>query len=413
MFRKMKLERPEIKIALFGLYGWGSLGDNALQQAILEELRQRFPSAQFYGICPNPRVAEAELGIPAFPIGKMPGDSWIGQKSRLFRWPLFAVIRIPFEILLWVRAFLFLHGFNFLIFSGGGQLSDYDRGPLRKPYDLFRWTTIAKIRKVRTLFLSIGAGPIDSIISSWFIKSALTAADYRSYRDDWSKEYIADRVTNFFDDPIYPDLAFSLKPKTTRSPRAIENRSPVVGIGVMAYYDPRGWPKQDESVYKEYILKLVGFVSWLVRKKYILNFIIGDYLNDSRSVVDICGILQRNNVPFEEDQITNNLIQSNEDLYNEISRADIVVATRFHNVIFSLIQNKPVLAISYNRKTDDLMKNVGLSEYCLSIDNFNMHMLRNSFNKLELNSKKIKSGTPRHIQKFRAELTEQYELLFN
>ena len=62
-------------------------------------------------------------------------------------------------------------------------------------------------------------------------------------------------------------------------------------------------------------------------------------------------------------------VASVEDLLSQIATIDFVVATRFHNVLLSLLLNKPVIAISFHHKCSSLMSQMGLSEYCQDINN--------------------------------------------
>jgi len=48
-------------------------------------------------------------------------------------------------------------------------------------------------------------------------QAAISLADYRSYRDDFSKDYLARIGFDTRNDFVYPDLAFSLKPEVRGS----------------------------------------------------------------------------------------------------------------------------------------------------------------------------------------------------
>ena len=49
---------------------------------------------------------------------------------------------------------------------------------------------------------------------------------------------------------------------------------------------------------------------------------------------------------------------------------DLVIATRFHNVLKALRLGRPVISIGYATKNDDLMREMGLEQYCHHVDNF-------------------------------------------
>ena len=123
------------KIGLYGLYGWGSLGDAANQEAVIQNIRSRLPNAQIYGICPNPADATERFGIPALPISRPLGKPWPLQHIKWIHLFFKIFARIPMEIGLCWQTWQHIAGFNLIIVSGGGQLDDYIGGPWRTPYD--------------------------------------------------------------------------------------------------------------------------------------------------------------------------------------------------------------------------------------------------------------------------------------
>ena len=60
------------------------------------------------------------------------------------------------------------------------------------------------------MFVSVGAGPLGSAPGRFFVKLALSLADYRSYRDVPSREVVEGIGVRTKDDRIYPDLVFGL-----------------------------------------------------------------------------------------------------------------------------------------------------------------------------------------------------------
>jgi colanic acid/amylovoran biosynthesis protein len=60
---------------------------------------------------------------------------------------------------------------------------------------------------------------------------------------------------------------------------------------------------------------------------------------------------------------------SPDDLLCELSAADLVVATRMHMAILSLISQVPVIAIAYEFKTLELFNSLGLADDVIAIEN--------------------------------------------
>jgi len=58
------------------------------------------------------------------------------------------------------------------------------------PYKLFKWSLIAKPCGCKLLFVSIGAGPFYGTIGRYLAKMILSLADFRSYRDKATMQYL-------------------------------------------------------------------------------------------------------------------------------------------------------------------------------------------------------------------------------
>ncbi len=395
------------KVALWGLYGWGSLGDAANQHAMIDNIRRRLPGVEIYGICPNPQDAEERFGIKAYPISRVPGKPWLFESNPFARKLQQLLVRAPMEIGLWFQAFWRLQDFDLVIVSGGGQLDDYDGGAFRQPYNLLRWATVAQLRGVKLKFASMGAGPIDTNLGRRFINRALTIASFRSYRDENSRKYMA---SVGFDrpDPIYPDLAWSLDLPAFTDPVSRPTTRTTVAVNPMAWFDPRGWPKRDQAIYDSYIGRLTGFVAWLLQSGYAVRFITGDVWADRRSIADVRALLLERGVPYADDQLFEEPIFTVRQLLTELSLSDIVVATRFHNILFGLYLCKPVLCISYHDKDDSLMKEFAQGEYCVWIDDFKTDELKPMLTKLDQNRSQIQAHLVANVKRFQEAMDEQF-----
>jgi polysaccharide pyruvyl transferase WcaK-like protein len=80
--------------------------------------------------------------------------------------------------------------------------------------------------------------------------------------------------------------------------------------------------------------------------------------------------------------------------FSELMRAmapvGTVVATRYHNVICALRLCKPTISIGYAPKNAALMADMGLSEYCQSINSLDMDRLVAQFTQLETRATQLK-----------------------
>jgi polysaccharide pyruvyl transferase WcaK-like protein len=418
------------KIGLMGPFGYGNLGDAAIQDAMLQHIRKYFPDAEIYGFSLNPEDTQARHGIKSFPITRMSwleeeksGNSfferlgnWLGGRNspvlkKLEKW----VRRGPREFGMILSAYRILKGFDVLIVSGGGQLDDYwgGGGPWSHPYTMLKWGGLARLRKAKFMFVSVGAGPLDAKLSQIFVRFALSLANYRSYRDAYSKEYVA-RVVGFEkNDPVYPDLAFSLQADDSLSVPLPTNPSRrIVGIGPIGYFKPGSWPEEDPDTYAAYLEKLASLVCWLFERQYAVLFLPGEAYYDQLAINDLIEILKRRHGGDLHDLFVEATIHTVPDLLTQIQRTEFVVLSRLHNIILSQSLNKPVIALSYQAKIDSLMANTGQANYCFPIQSFREQELMKAFEDLEANQATIRNQLDLHIRQYQASLDEQYQNIF-
>jgi polysaccharide pyruvyl transferase WcaK-like protein len=398
------------KIALFGFFGWGNLGNTGTLQTFLHHLRRRIPDAEVWCICANPEEVAKQFQIPVFPIDLAPRQLWYRPTNPLLRLVHLGLLRIPLEAWLWLKAYLFLQSFDLLLIPGTGVLDDYGVGPFQTPYDLFKWCLVAKVSGTKLFFVSVGAGPIVHKVSRWFMKAALGLADYRSYRDQLSQTYMHSIGFQRKDNGVYPDLMFSLPLATDLHPHRRSPQPRVVGLGVMAYY---GWNRpaeEGEAIYQTYLAKIGQFAVWLVENNYSVRLLIGQS-HDRRVVDDLKSYVERVYGTPAPGQLISEPINTIEDLFHQLDATDIVVATRFHNVLCALMLNKPVLSLGYAQKNDVLMAEMGLDHYCQQIEEFSVERLIVQFTELATNAGRIGTHIACKNSEYRTALDQQYKLI--
>jgi polysaccharide pyruvyl transferase WcaK-like protein len=97
---------------------------------------------------------------------------------------------------------------------------------------------------------------------------------------------------------------------------------------------------------------------------------------------------------------------------NQIATTDVVVATRYHNVVCALKLGRPVLSIGYAAKNDELMGDMGLAEFCQRIETLDVDELIVQFRKLVAGRKFYETRIRERTKRYREQLSEQEQLLF-
>ena len=415
----MNQNKKSNKIAFFGVFGNQNLGNECTLEATMYNIHKVVPDATFTCLCTVPKDTELRHGIPAHTAHRE-YPAWLdsqlgsGRRSRLMRFLRRFLFRIPLELIHWAKGFNIMKGSHMLIVPGTQVVSDYATGPFSWPYDIFKWAIIAKLCKVRVLFLNIGVGPIYHPLSRWFIKTSLNLSDYRSYRDIASKHYVEKMGACRTSDPVYPDLAFSLQSTLLPACQNLGKQRLVFGIGLKDYLGRTGLrDRGNNHTYRDYLNMLGDLVAWLCARNYTVRVIIGDILYDSGVKQDFMELLHERGLMNQEGQIVNEPVFTVRDLLSQIAAVDFLVTSRFHNLVLALMLNKPVLCLSDHGKLDSLMTEIGLTEYCLSLANLNFNDVIDRVTKLEKNAKALRLYIKQKTEDYRKTLDEQYTLISN
>jgi polysaccharide pyruvyl transferase WcaK-like protein len=402
------------KVAFFGIFGIHNLGNECTLQSILQGARRYLPGSDIYAISFDPADTLRRHGLPAVPVtkqtfGRPTKPSPFGRLSKPFR----VVRRIKNEIIDWAAAVKALRGTDLVVMTGTGMLTDYATSALGFPYHVFRWTAAARLAGCKVRFVGVGVGPIYERLSRWFITKALSLADYRSFRDQNSKDRI--RKNGFIgdEDPVFPDLVFSLAKGSLGKHPAGDGAVRQVGLGVMDHRDVHMWSDEEHQAhYAAYLHKMCEFTQWLISHKYSVRILQGDARHDAATRAELKALLAQRGVQYEESGINDEGGDSVEDLIAEIAKVDIVISPRFHNLLLGLMMDIPAVSISYDPKNDCLLDGVGLRDYCQALTELDVNKLIDQFTRLAAQVEQVKPLIAEKSAEYRILLEEQYELIF-
>jgi polysaccharide pyruvyl transferase WcaK-like protein len=398
------------KILLFGNFGTANFGNECTLEAMIYHLRRQIPDAEVCCICSMPEIAAAKYNIAALPICEDIVEPWPWTRRNPFsKWARRLFLSIPCELYRWLKGAITMHDTDMLIVVGTGLMTDAFCLGNWGPYSILKWSVIARLCGCQLAFVSVGVGPLESHIGKLCVKSALSLAQFRSYRDVESLEYLEGIGFRPSGDRIYPDLAFSL-PSARSDYDAPKGRRPVVGLGLMWHAAMYG-EKPTCTQYAGYLGTMMAFAEWLLDRGFDIRLLIGD-VADEPVMRQFESLLKARCVIDQDERIIANSIESFQDLLSELAITDFVVATRFHNVLLSLFLGKPSIAISFHHKCSSLMSQMGLSEYCLDIKSLETADLIQKFSSLESNGDRLRAVIRSRAENCRAALNEQYRFLF-
>ncbi|RQW05767.1 hypothetical protein EH222_09610 [candidate division KSB1 bacterium] len=395
------------KIGLLGPFGSGNLGDAAIQEAAIYNIRRYVPDAEICAFSHNPEDTEWRHGIRCHPLCRSKArakPAFAGIKRRLASVDE-RVRDLRDDIRFLKHCHEILKPLDLLIMSGGGQLDDYWGGAWGHPVVLLRWSFLAKLTRTKVVFLSVGADMVKSKLSRSFIKMALRLADYRSFRESVTKEFVEGlglRKKNH----VYPDLAYSL-PVTRKNNNNVETAL-TIGISPIS---ANAWTSDKDAEYIRYRDGLFSFVKWLAENGYRVSLFPSQVIMDTPIIDEMMNELKLNHPRLSARVEAKNVATLN-DLIAQIGEVDLVIAARLHAVLLSTLMLKPVVAISYNRKVDILMRDLGCHEYSIDIAKTSLTSFKERFTDLCNNIIPVRELIHRQVDSYVQQLDEQYRNVF-
>lgn len=180
----------------------------------------------------------------------------------------------------------------------------------------------------------------------------------------------------------------------------------------MSYF---GWIAGDASgrdIYSRYISQLTVFVRQLLNDGYQVRLLIGERRTDTQAVRD----LQSNLGPITNSKTGHRLVASKidtvQDVLREIALTDMVVSSRFHNLVLALILGRPVISLGYSAKLEALMEEMELEPYCQFIEDFDANRLKQQVQHLATRYPEKVGKIASKTDKYRERLGQLYDSTF-
>lgn len=323
---------------------------------------RRLPDADIVVVGAVARIVSEEHDIRSVSIATGGAEPRISRFPR----PLRMVARPLVEPVRWVSVCRFLRTVDAVIVPGTGILDDMKTGPRQTPYDLFRWTTAARWTRRPVFMVGVGAGPVEHRWSRWLVRRAVRNSRRVTYRDEGSRAFMSALGVPSSADSVQPDVVLARsRPDDHRSTHTGGRH---IGLGVMAYY---GWrPMSDaaeQKIFDDYIESMTAIAGLLVSHGHTVRLLVGEH-GDSIAVERLVGDLRAERGDAFVDALTIEPIRTFDELLEQVARTDAVVATRFHNVVASLMLSRPTVSIGYAEKNRELMSDFGLGAYCHDVE---------------------------------------------
>lgn len=294
------------KIIMSGYFGFSNSGDDAILKSIIESFKSLDPDLNIKVLSKDTDLTEREYGVAAVDRFK-----YFDVKNSL-------------------------KAADMLI-SGGGSLLQ-DKTSSRSIWYYLLIMKLAKRYKKKVFVYSNGVGPINKRFNRNFTRRVLNKVDYITLRDKDSYDFIKSIGVNNQNIKVLSDPVFNLKEASDESVRKkfdINKYTVLVSI--------RSW-MDDEKL----IAELSKFLSYLIDEGKNIVFMPMQTPRDTDISERIAANLKSTKIIDEKYPV--------EILMGLMKNADFIVAMRLHAMIYAIHQNLPFIGLSYDPKTETLLK---------------------------------------------------------
>jgi len=267
------------------------------------------------------------------------------------------------------RSYVLAGSVDAVIVPGMGVLEDVlGNRPWGLPLWLFLTAAACRMRSRRFVLLDVGATSPANPITRRLSVATVRLATHISYRDRLSEAAMA-RAGARHPEAVAPDLAFAHPASTLAKP----DKGRLVA-GVMAYYGAKDDPIRGADERRRYVTTMAEALAQLTDAGSQVVLVGGDRVDvDVAREVRAAVLSARSGLP--DDAVVVREFMTFTALTEEMMRAEVVIASRFHNLICALRLARPAVSIGYATKSRHLMQALGLDGYCQDIEHLNASRL--------------------------------------
>ena len=323
------------RIVLVGYYGCGNLGDEAILTALCRQWTRSYENLDLT------IVASSAAGVSKHVLGF--------SRVRIIQNP-----NIPTSPRF---AFGTVRTADLVVIGGGGLLTDLWTQTLLN----FGWPAwVGKLTDVPVMGYGLGIGPLKTMLGRTLCRSILSSFDCMTVRDSDSLRLATKLTRSKVRAELGSDPVFLLDVPMERSggSKRIDVRGAKVGVF------PRFLPSQmlerqmgEKEVATAWISLLGDLGARYGMKPTVMVL---NKMEDGEH----CEFIARSarcDVSYVDDY---------QSLIRQIQGFDLCIGMRLHSLIFSLMCEKPFIAVSYLPKVRSFSEDAGMGNYCITLSDF-------------------------------------------
>ena len=324
-------EKETLKVGITGSYGGLNLGDEAILQSIIAQLRRDVPQAEITVFSRDAEDTKRRHGVErAVPVRKLSRAEVVPEIERL----------------------------DLLILGGGGILYDADA----RTY--LREVALAKEKHVPVMVYAIGAGPLENVDVQKSVADSLEGVELITVRER-SAQQVLEHAGVHREIVVTADPALLLKPEPL--PRGVlrteglEGRRRLIGMSVR---EPGvAAPDLDVDQYHSLLANAADFMVDRFDADVVFVPMERSVLDSQHSHAVISKMLRAQRATVLKGEY------SSGQLLSMMGKFDFALGMRLHFLIFAAIQGTPFVALPYAGKVSGFLEALGLPSPPLNLVN--------------------------------------------
>ncbi|OXB91314.1 polysaccharide pyruvyl transferase CsaB [Geobacillus uzenensis] len=363
-----------LNIVISGFYGLGNTGDEAILEAIIDNLRAELPNPDITVFSLSPEQTAKAHGVKSVYRG------WRHDNKGK------------------IRA---LREADLLISGGGGLLQDtyptrFLFGPL--PYYLLV-VFLAKLCGTKVMFFSQGIGPVNTTWGKILMKVFANMADFITVRDAYSKQLLHELGVTKPETVVTADIVFAFHHKEDNAcleSLPLRGDEQLVAISVRPWLDQRDYYGKIARALDQ-LIELEGITPVFVPMEGHHDVRASDRVVEQMNHRSACHILGPDFTPNQ--------------YLHFISRCRLTIGMRLHSLIFSALAGVPHIGLSYDPKVESLLKRSGMWDYSFRLEEIDVDQLVNNARFMLAERETVRAIVQNNAKQMRQEAMENIRLL--
>ena len=328
---KDTIAREVFRVGITGSYGGLNLGDEAILQSIITQLRKDLPKVEITVFSRDAEDTKRRHAVErAVPVRKLSRAEVLPEVERL----------------------------DLLILGGGGILYDADA----RTY--LREVSLAREKRIPVMAYAIGAGPLTHAAAQAAVRENLVDAVAVTVREK-AAHRVLEEAGLHRDVVVTADPALLLKPeplpRVVLKHEGLEGRRRLIGMSVR---EPGvAAPDLDEKVYHALLANAADFIVDRYDADVVFVPMERSVLDTQHSHAVIANMLRAQRATVLKGEYTSGQVLS------WMGKFDFALGMRLHFLIFAAIQGTPFVALPYAGKVSGFLEALGLPAPPLNLVN--------------------------------------------